>query len=144
MAEKQTWFTRCAVASITAFVLLIAWGLVGLSVYMIIRVGVGQGLTQPTATLLALPALLVPIWKSVQVLRNPSLERALLGHIWILNGGVVWAVISMGGLWWITSLRAAMEGSRQGLLIVLLVGGFPPLFGLLVALNWWLLRRRGG
>lgn len=141
-ADERTCFTRVVVGAMATIILLTAWGVVALSIYLIMHVARGYGLAESTAALIAAPAVAVPLWKTIAVLRHLSLESALLGHLWVLNGAAVWAIIALGGMWWASMLQSALEGDRTGLLIALLVAGFPPLFGLLVLLNWWLLNRR--
>lgn len=127
--------------AIAGLLLLGAWGVVALSMFVVIRVALAQGVALGPAVLLASPALIVPLWKTQSVLRRPTMQGALLGHLWVLNGSAGWAVVALGGIWWAGALQTALSGSRTGLLVALLTAGFIPVYGTLVALNWWLVFR---
>lgn len=144
LEEPKTGFTRVAVFSVTLLILSAAWGVVALSIYILMRVLTEQGFSQTDAGLIAAPAVIVPLWKTVSMLRQPSLERVLVGQLWVLNGGIVWGLLVLAAVWWINLIRELVQGGTSGLLLALASAGFIPLVALLYLINSWVLRRWSG
>lgn len=143
MAEPKDGFTRTAVLCVTFLLLSAAWGIVALTIYLLVRVLTDHGFSSTNAALIAAPAVIVPLWKTVGVLRQGSLERVLVGQLWILNGAIAWGLLVLATLWWIDMVSGLMEGGRSGVILALAAAGFIPLVSFLYLVNAWILRRWG-
>ena len=130
-----------ATSAVAGFLFLGSWGVVALSMYIISRVALSEGFHPVVAAGLAAPAVIVPAWKTMGAFKRRTLDAALRGHLWVLNGSVGWVIVALTVTWWVSTLRDAHIGANASMLIGLLTVGFFPLFGALVMLNrWWFTR----
>ncbi|MCX6022058.1 MAG: hypothetical protein NTZ05_10085 [Chloroflexi bacterium] len=142
--EHKSEFGRVTLFVLTGMLLSVSWAVVLLSMFLITRFAESYGVSPQMGRVLAFPAVLFPIWKTIQIVRSPSLMQAMMGHLWVLNGGAGWAILVLGGLWWLHALKDALHGSQFSAIMVLTTAGFVPMFAGLVMFNRWIFRRAQG
>ncbi|MBI4497911.1 MAG: hypothetical protein HY689_08445 [Chloroflexi bacterium] len=134
--------SKAVLGLVVGFILLASWLVVGVSLLLLYRKGLEHGLTTVGATALAVPTTFIPAWRTWAGLRrSQSLVGALIGHLWVLNGSVGYAILVLVLFWFRDALVPLAGGVGSWPLAFTGVAGFVALLVGLVGVNLWFFRR---
>lgn len=136
-------FAPVVIGIFAGTLMLAAWLVVGVGLYVLYRNAIGQGIGEFGAAALAVPITFLPAWKSWLALRSgQGMIGVLKGHLWVLNGAVGYSIVVLA-LLAIRDVALHTDQSSTSSAIVAGAAGFVLLSLVLLGFNFWLFRYVG-